>query len=130
MSAKGIITIVGLAAFAGLAGLFAIDELFGPPYKKEEKISVHLPKADSKDEIDMESFIDENNKDNEKHDKVENEEEIREVHVQHPTEKEMIEIGAPRFVHDVIETGDQVVEGHQEGDVEDQDDDDIMFDAI
>jgi len=33
MSVRGIITLVGIAAFTGLAGMLVLDEYLGPPYR-------------------------------------------------------------------------------------------------
>lgn len=49
MSIKGIITVVGLAAVAGIAGLFALDEYIINNSNKSFKKHVNLPTAQMED---------------------------------------------------------------------------------
>lgn len=134
MSARGIITLIGLATFAGLAGLFAMDELFGPPYKKNETIKVRLPKAESRDDLTMESITENVDKDQNEQ-KDHDMQEMKEIHVFHPTESETNEVGDPYRIdpesfakHNMNNIEDDVQKANDEGHQEYEDD--IMFDAM
>lgn len=116
MSGRGLLALLGVATFVGIAGLLAIDELCGPQYRKQIKV-VRLPQV-AKD--------DEKNEKNVK-DHIVNMESILPSDVNEKNEQEMIDMTGKNMTSNNDKIKDDILEVSHENENGKSRKDDVIF---